>query len=154
MKYQMIPATTQHVTAMLPHVRLADRQEVYASSGQPLEVVLPISVSLSRQCWAGLIDERVVCLFGVSGATLLSLTGHPWLIATHEIESHATAFLRRSRVVITAMLGLFPHLLNYVDVRNTHALTWLTWLGFEMSDPEPFGYLQLPFHRFEMSRHV
>ena len=37
---------------------------------------------------------------------------------------------------------------NHVDARNTEAVRWLGWLGFEMDPALPFGPDQLPFHRF------
>ena len=57
-RYQIVPATQEHVTAMLPHVRQADRDEVLASSGLPMDQVLGKCVSLSEMAWAGLVDDQ------------------------------------------------------------------------------------------------
>ena len=48
------------------------------------------------------------------------------------------------------MLATYPLLRNYVDERNTMAIRWLEWLGFEILPVEPFGVEGLPFHPFEM----
>jgi hypothetical protein len=148
--YQIVPATQEHVAAMLPNVRQADRDEVLASSGLPMDQVLGKCVSLSEMSWAGLIDGQVACLFGVRGLSMLSIDGVPWMIATDLIEAHAKPFLRRSGKVVQVMLDRYPHLANFVDVRNTKAKQWLEWLGFTLHEPVPHGPYQMPFHPFDM----
>jgi hypothetical protein len=153
--YRIVPATQEHVIAMLPHVRQADRDEVLASSGLPMDQVLGKCVSLSDMSWAGLVDDEVACLFGVRGLSMLSIDGVPWLIGTGLIEAHAKPFLRRSRKVVQVMLDRYPHLANHVDVRNTKAKQWLAWLGFTLHEPVPHGPYQMPFHPFDMkANHV
>lgn len=149
-KYSIVPATQEHVTAMLPHVRLADRHEVMASSGLPMEDALPDSLKRSEMAWAGLVDDQVACIFGVAGASILSTTGYPWMIGTDLIEQHAKAFLRRNRAMVRVMLERYPYLKNYVDVRNAKAISWLQWLGFTILPAEPYGMYRMPFHPFEM----
>lgn len=150
-KYAIVPATQEHVTAMLPHVRIADRHEVMASSGLPMEDVLGECVRKSDgMAWAGLVDDQVACIFGVVGASILSDTGYPWLLGTDLIEQHAKAFLRRNKAMVKVMLSRYPYLKNYVDVRNTTAICWLRWLGFAILPAEPYGMYRMPFHPFEM----
>lgn len=149
-KYAIVPATLEHVTAMLPHVRIADRHEVMASSGLPMEAALPDSVKRSDMVWAGMVDDKVACIFGVAGASILSTTGYPWLLGTDLIEQHAKAFLRRNRAMVKVMLERYPYLTNYVDVRNATAISWLQWLGFTILPAEPYGMYRMPFHPFEM----
>jgi hypothetical protein len=148
--YSIIPATQEHVAQMLPHVRLADRNEVMASSGQPVDELLGKCVAMSEMVWAGLVHDRVACIFGVVGASLLSETGHPWLIGTDLIEQHAKPFLRRNKKMVGVMLDRYPLLENYVDARNATAIQWLRWLGFTFSDAQPYGAYRMPFHKFEM----
>jgi hypothetical protein len=150
--YSIVPATAEHVSAMLPHVRQADRDEIAASAGRPMFEILGQSVRLSDMAWAGLVDDEVACIFGVRGASMLSETGYPWLIGTDLIERHAKAFLRRNRAIVQIMLERYPYLTNYVDVRNGAAIQWLKWLGFTMLPAAPYGAAQLPFHQFEQSR--
>jgi hypothetical protein len=148
--YGIEPATQDHVAAMLPYVRKADRDEVFASSGSAMEVILPICVGSAREAWAGLVDGQVACIFGVNGRTILSEVGVPWMIGTDLIAKHAKAFLRRNKKMVAVMLSLYPTLINYVDVRNVKAIEWLRWLGFVFDDPAPHGVYQMPFLRFEM----
>jgi hypothetical protein len=49
----------------------------------------------------------------------------------------------------------FPcEVVNYVDARNVRAVKWFKWLGFEVSEPEPFGLNGELFHRFTNAREV
>jgi hypothetical protein len=51
------------------------------------------------------------------------------------------------------MLDLYPHLENYVDVRNELSIKWLRWLGFQFDpQPIPYGVWEMPFFRFRMER--
>tara|TARA_R110001599_G_scaffold171353_1_gene362438 strand:+ start:450352 stop:450819 length:468 start_codon:yes stop_codon:yes gene_type:complete len=150
MKYSIVPATQEHVKAMSPNIRIADRHEVMASAGQDVELLLPKCVDDAEMVWAGLVDDEVACIFGVQGMSFISETGIPWMIGTSLIERHAKAFLRRNRKMVGVMLARYPHLKNYVDVRNKKAIEWLQWLGFTIHTPEKFGAYQMMFHPFEM----
>jgi hypothetical protein len=150
--YSIVPANQEHVKKMLPNVRPADRNEVMAASGRVMEDILPPSVARAEFAWTGLVDDEVACIFGVTGASLLSETGYPWMIGTQLVELHAKAFLRRNRPMVAKMLERYPYLKNYVDTRNGKAIEWLKWLGFTVLPAEPFGMYNMPFHPFELKK--
>lgn len=150
MRYQIIPANQAHVEAMLPFVRQADRDEVLASAGKPIESLLGECVRTSVSAWVGLVDGEPICLFGLASPSLLSDTGIPWMIGTDGIDQYSKAFLRRSLWVVAMWRSDYPVLRNWVDVRNKTAIRWLRWLGFTLNEPEPYGVAGLPFHPFEM----
>lgn len=149
--YQMVTATHDHLCELCPKVRQADIEE-FAACDRTVEEVLKDGLQLSTYTWAGLRDGSVVCVFGVASPSVLSGKGVPWMVGSPEIDRCAYAFLQRSRIVIQHMLSLYDHLENYVDVRNTRAIRWLRWLGFEIHPPEPHGPNGMLFHRFEMRR--
>ena len=151
-KYAVVPATLEHVKQMLPHVRQADIDEVFAASGKPVEDVLPTGVRCSTHAWTGTIDGAPACIFGVVPASVMSGIGVPWMLGTDLVEEHATAFLKRNKRYVKQMLEAYKYLVNYVDDRNVKAIAWLKWLGFTVQEPQPFGVLGLPFRRFEMMR--
>ena len=72
------------------------------------------------------------------------------MLSTDELPKHYRKFARGSQTYIDSLKKDFDFLYNYVDVRNTLAVRWLSWLGFELDAPEPFGIDQLPFHKFHM----
>lgn len=153
-KVDIIPATLAHAEAMAPHMREADRNEIWAASrSQPLDS-LRNGVMASSRAWAGLADGEIACLFGVAPQSRLTGSGYAWMLATPLIEQHQVTFLRHCRPAVADMAKGFTYLHNYVDARNTKAIRWLRWLGFTIHAPAPHGALGLPFHHFEMRPHV
>ncbi|WP_334469123.1 hypothetical protein [Arsenophonus sp. PmNCSU2021_1] len=147
---QIIKATKEHIERLLPHVRQADIDEFYAISMMSPREVLEKGLAQSRQSWAGIIDNQVVTIFGVSPGSILNGIGVPWLVGSDWLEKYQKIFLRHCRPVLNGMLTLYPELINYVDERNHVAKAWLHWLGFKIDDAKPVGVLNYPFHRFVM----
>lgn len=143
------PATVRD--ALTLELRRADREEVLALSGRNPREVLVESVERSANAWAGLADDKLVCLFGVVPMTLIGITGIPWLVGSDDICAYSRQFLRRNRVYLHEMLAEFPHLRNVVDQRNAVSIRWLKWLGFTLGKPAAMGAQGLPFIPFEMS---
>lgn len=151
-KAQIVPATQAHIEEILPRVRQADIDEFKASGGWDARRVLECGLRTSTFCCAGLINGRVITIFGVAPGSIIGGTGLPWLVGTNDLEKYQRTFLRRCRKVVHAMLTVYPYLENYVDERNHVAKTWLKWLGFELDSAAPFGVNGLLFHRFHMER--
>ncbi|EMX0849497.1 hypothetical protein AAF302_000704 [Pluralibacter gergoviae] len=149
---QIVPATAGHIEEMLPFVRQADAQEFLATNGWSPRRVLDTGLKTSTFCCAGLINGRVVAIFGVAPASMIGGSGIPWLVGTDALVTYQRTFLRRCGRVVTAMLMAYPRLENYVDVRNHVAKSWLHWLGFTLEEPAPYGVQGNLFHRFHMER--
>lgn len=154
-EYAVVPAEQAHVAPMLPIIRQADIDELWAANRVSPEYALRRGIDCSTSSWTGLVDGRPVCIFGVVSASMLSSTGVPWMIGTSEIDHHAKAFLRRNKAYVDRMSELYNYLVNHVDARNRRAIAWLKWLGFTIHDAQPHGPDGLPFHRFDMrANHV
>ena len=148
MEIEIIPATGDHVIEMAPHMRKADRDEVWASSKVGPHTALFKAMKVTASPRTVLVDREVVCMFGVSSTTILSDVGSPWLLGTDKMVSHPLVFLKRSRDYFQGIRKEYKHLENYVDVRNEISMRWLMWLGFKMDEPKPYGALGLDFRRF------
>lgn len=133
------------------NMRPADAAEVWASSrSEPLTAVAE-SVALSDLCWAAEVDGDVVALFGA--APLLGLIGRtaaPWMLGTPALDHNSVLLMKTCRGYIAQMRERYPHLLNYVDARNSRSIRWLKRLGFVVHPAEPYGPDGYPFHKFEM----
>ncbi|UPY96264.1 MULTISPECIES: hypothetical protein [Pectobacterium] len=151
-RVEIIPAEIEHVQALLPHVRQADIDEFYAASLSTPEQVLTQGIRVSTLSWSAIFDDQVVAIFGIAPASMLGGDGVPWLVGADMLERYQKTFLRRCRPFVSAMLDVYPHLVNYVDVRNVAAKAWLHWLGFTLEEPKPIGALNYPFHRFTMEK--
>ncbi|EAW2320551.1 hypothetical protein E5C59_19605 [Salmonella enterica subsp. enterica] len=151
-KAQIVPATGEHIEAIIPLVRQADIDEFLEINGWSPRRVLETGLRTSTFCCAGLINGEVVTVFGVAPASMIGGSGIPWLVGTDALEKYQRTFLRRCGKVVNAMLTVYPYLENYVDARNHTARIWLHWLGFTIDEPQPYGINNLPFHRFHMER--
>lgn len=152
MKVDIISANAEHAAHIARYIRDSDRAEIMASSGlEPMEA-LNASMLWSSMIWTGRIDCEPVCIFGVGGPYLIGGLGIPWLIATDKVMTAKFQFLSLNKIYVRQMLGVYTVLKNYVDARNTDSIRWLEWIGFQIMDAEPFGYMELPFHPFEMRR--
>lgn len=147
---KIIPATPEHAIALALTIRPEDRAEIWAAAYQKPEQAMIAGIARG-ETFTGLVDGVPVCMFGVVQESLVMSVGVPWLIASREIEQHGVRFLRRCKKGVRELLAKYDNLQNYVDARNLRAIHWLKWLGFKVNEtPEPFGYLQVPFHKFTM----
>lgn len=140
----------EHVAA---NMRQADIEEITAGTGSSPADALIESVMLSTACLALDIDGEPAAIFGVAPLTgMLGSMGSPWLLGTRLLERRPRALIALGPYYRDGMLAMYPHLVNYVDARNTRSIRWLKWLGFEFDEAKPHGAAGLPFHRFELRR--
>lgn len=152
MSKQIVPTTKEHILELAETMRQADIDEIWASSHKTPLSALTDSVALSPEPFTGLMDGKVVCIFGVYQLSILDDAGVPWLLGSDLVKKASYTFLRVNKVYVEEIKKRYNVLENYVDCRNKEAITWLKWLGFKLEDPVPYGADQLPFHRFEYRR--
>jgi hypothetical protein len=146
-KYTFEVATPEHASELARTMRPEDRAEVWASDGHTPEEAIQSALAASSEAWAGLVDGRVICLFGVSKLTFLGDAASPWLLGSTEIPRHFRHFLRAGRVVVKTWKERYPVLVNFTDSRYSAAVRWLSWLGFTIHPAAPHGPFGVPFHR-------
>lgn len=132
------------------NIREADRAEVLASSHSTPERAISESLRVSTAAWVGYYDDRPVCVFGVAPLNLLAGIGSPWLLGTDDLAERPAGFLRRCRPYVRRMLRVYPTLVNHVDDRNEVSKRWLSWMGFTLCEPVPYGPDLLPFRPFRL----
>jgi hypothetical protein len=153
MKAEIVPATVGHIPVIAANMREADREELRAAWCMAPFDCMCHGLSYSDKAWTGLIDGVPMCMFGCVAASVMGNVGRPWMVGTKLLDEHPLVFLRRYRRsgCIEEMRERFDLLTNYVDVRNTRAIEWLSWLGFSFRrEPERIGPYRMPFLRFEM----
>lgn len=151
---EIVPAQAEHIVALWPRLRAADVAEIWAASrSEPLDALCR-AVKVSSEAWAGLVDGKVVCLFGVAPVSIMGGKGSPWMLGSDLIDRHAVTFLRRCRGVVSRWRTVYPTLENVVDARNVVAHRWLRWLGFTLGEPRPHGPDMMPFLPFHMKHEV
>lgn len=137
--YSMMPATEADAHELAPLLRAPDRAEVLALGVDPVEGLLQ-SLRSSREAFtARAACGRIICMAGVSPASLIGQTGVPWLLGTDLVPVYRRPFMVETRAMIARWLTLFPVLRNLVDARYEAAIRWLRWLKFEIGEPMPVG---------------
>lgn len=148
---RLVPALREHIQPVCDHVRQKDADEIYAVGGWTVRECLEWGFDNSLYVSTILMDGEPVAILGVTPYTLTSQIGVPWLIASTKTAEIPVQFLRISRRYVKAIVMQFPRLINYVDERHSEAIRYLEAVGFEVSEPEPYGHLNLPFRRFELN---
>lgn len=150
MRVDIRPANLDDAHYIGHFVRPADLQEHRAASGRHPYFAMQRGLEEGSVAMTGTIDGTPVCMWGVRRESLLNNIGIPWMVGTVALDSNAMLFLRRCRKPVLELLGGYDMLVNYVDERNTRAIEWLRFCGFEIGEPEPYGVAGLPFHKFWM----
>lgn len=151
MRHELLVPTHKHVYELSATMRQADVEEVWAL--YHLDPELALYLSIGNSCWsyAGLIDGRVIAIFGVGAiGTFLTEKGVPWALVSEYATDYPISFLRFSRVYLERMKNEFSELVNIIDARNVKAIEWLKWLGFEIMPTIPAGVERREFHPFRM----
>lgn len=149
-EYATIFATESDALDLAGRMKQADRKEIWASHRHSPAEALIKGIRTSKESWAWTVDDKVVCMFGVATKSFLSDTGVPWLLGDAETENHVRPFLRMNKQFIKRWKGMFSKLENHVDSRHEKSIRWLSWMGFEIHEPEKLGPDGVLFHRFTM----
>lgn len=152
MAAEVLPVSVEDVPAILLIVRQADIDEITEALGIPMERALIDAVTGSLNARKIVVDGEVVAVFGDAIHSILGSVGVPWLISTIHVGKHARAFLKVCKPEVQGMLTRHRHLMNYVDARNTSAIRWLKWLGFDFGEAAPYGARRFLFYQFTLNR--
>lgn len=132
------------------NMREADVREVWASSHSTPEQAVRESLRVSTAAWVGYYEDAPVCVFGVAPLNMVAGIGSPWFLGTDKLLERPSSFLRRCRPYVARMLRVYPRLVNHVDDRNELSKRWLSWLGFTLCEPEPYGPDRISFRPFHL----
>ena len=138
------------IDMLVENMRKHDIQEVNAATRMGIRNAVKTSVNLSSYSKTGLVNDELVCMWGVCPISLISGSGSPWMLGTDLINKKQRIFLRRSKPWLDDIRKDYRYLENFVDERNVMSIKWLKWLGFEMDEAEPYGIHGEPFHKFTM----
>lgn len=149
-KVYVRPAEFADIQVLYDNMREADFIELEATCGKGNQLwAIKSALETSLVSWAWFYDGRLCCLMGVGSQSPLDSSGIPWLIGTNELDRHSGVLMRQSKRYIQIMHGYFPHLFNFVDVRNAKSIRWLKRLGFKFGDAVQYGVYGMKFYPFE-----
>ena len=125
------------------HMRLADRQEIWASHRITAPAVARLCVE-RYDAWCVDIDGEAAVFFGCSEQHGV---GVPWMLATDAITKIGVRFLLGSKPIVEEWQRQYGLLTNYVHAGNEVSRRWLTWLGFSLKESITINNER--FYRFE-----
>ena len=146
------PGTLADAEWIGQHLREEDKREVETASGLPATTVVPMSFTMSRECYTfrlatprGTVEDNPCAIFGVSDDPKRPDMGIVWLLGTPEIRRSALSFMREAPKWIDHFLTRYPEgIHNVVDTRNDLHIRWLLLTGFIVGD-EPLMVNGVPF---------
>lgn len=142
---RLVPLSPRHA-GIVPHLRRADVEEIWAMSGVSPRLAVAYTIALSDPGWAVELDGDPLAIFGAGRVS--GTLGRPWLVGTDALERYPVHFFRVSKGIIDELLARYERLENWTDARNTLSLRWLKWAGFHIEPAEPWGAEGRLFHRF------
>lgn len=152
--FELVEPSVDAIEYIADNLRTADAAEVFASTGsKDYRHLLTQGVELSDDAVVAISAwGEPLAVLGVAPLSLLYNTASPWMLGTPGALRHRRALIEQGHVYTAAMLERYDALINYVDVRNTKSVAWLQHLGFQMSEPAPYGPLGMPFRKFSKER--
>lgn len=115
------------------------REIVFDEQG---EKTMDFCLLMSTCIWAGFIDGKLACIWGVIPPTLMSNQAYLWLYTTDVIKEHQFVLVRHSQMVIEEILEEYPSIVGHAIIGSTKSIRWLKWLGAKFGTPQGTG---LPF---------
>lgn len=147
-----VPATVDMARDLGSRLRKSDRDEIAAASGLIPEESIVLCVKVSKRSDAWLVNGVPAAIAGVADSFEGEGIGRVWMLASDEAEKFPKRLLQGNREYVQELLEGYQMLSNFVDDRNKKAQRWLSWLGFTIGDPVPYGLFGLPFRPFWMFR--
>lgn len=134
--HEFTAATMADCTELGERMRAEERLEVGRSLGvTPYEAVV-FSVGMSAEAWALRLNGELAGVFGVAG---VHPHGFVWMLTTDTVDRLPKAFWVACVDGLEVLLRRWGELGNWVDADYSKALRWAKRLGFEVSDPAPYG---------------
>lgn len=141
---EILPTEFSHIRALCENIR--DRERLILEQvGDTAEHFVTQEVAKSLQCWSGLADGKVVCIWGIQTIGPLSEDAYVWLVCSEHIHAYARTFLRHSGEALATFRPLFKRVYGCVFEDFEKSARWLKWLGFTVGPPN-----EQCFRLFEM----
>lgn len=145
----MVPATREHCELIAAKgLRPQDDTEVRLLGFDPAEHLVTFWEQSQPHVYVGVIGGDPFSIFGV--AEVVPRVGRPWLLSTDEVLKVRRQFMAHTLPWLDWFNVLYPYLENYVHIKNTVAMRWLDYAGFEFHEDHAVGNTH--FRRFSRTR--
>jgi len=118
--------TTMEAKRLIDGINFADVEEK----------AMDFCLLMSTFIWAGFIEGKLACIWGVIPPSLMSDKAYLWLYTTDVIKEHQFLLVRHSQLVIKDILEQFPVIVGHATIGASKSIRWLKWLGAEFGSPQ------------------
>jgi hypothetical protein len=99
-------------------------------------VTMDYCLLMSTDMWAGFINGKLACIWGIIPPTLMSYQAYLWLYTTDAIVGHEFILVRHSQLVIDGLLEHYPDIVGHATMGSDKSIRWLKWLGAKFGQPQ------------------
>jgi hypothetical protein len=99
-------------------------------------VTMDYCLLMSVDIWAGFINDKLACIWGIIPPTLMSYQAYLWLYTTDTIKGHEFILVRHSQLVIDELLKVYPDIVGHATMGSDKSIRWLKWLGAKFGQPQ------------------
>jgi hypothetical protein len=151
MKIEEVEANLNHVIELGQNLRLEDKREVVAKTGEiNYKDVISNGWLKSDYSRTVLVNGQVAFVWGVCSSPEDPKIGSPYMLSTPLIEQIPITIGRRCKPRIEEMIDKYSILFNYIDSRNKLHLNFIKHCGFEIINDKVFN--DVKFYGFFKSK--
>jgi hypothetical protein len=148
-----IPIVRESTLADAPllaeHLRLADKDEIYAARGIGPNEALEICVVDSTKCFTVLNGNIPIAMFGYLHVN--DETAQVWMLGSDELTQNKKWFVRESKGWLIDFAKQYRVIYNFIDARNELHIKWIGRMGFKIVESVPdYGFEKRLFLKFVM----
>ena len=122
------------IDALVRNLRMDDEREIFASGNFCVYNRVMFSVLTSR-CYAAMVNEQVLCVFGVCTQVFENNYRVVWLLGTDVVDGNKKEFCVKSKAIVDGWVKEYGRLANFVWVKNKKSIRWLKFLGAKFDAP-------------------
>ncbi len=151
-KFNIVPATKAYALELSLVMREVDKEAVYASSGATPLYALLRGMECTPYCWTAIDEKGPIAMWGIAEVNKYATLGLPWGLGTERMcTEYRIPFLREGLKCTKEGRLRYGALENWVFAKDIEHIRFIRWCGYRIHPAENHGFLNLPFHRFEMA---
>lgn len=127
------------IKSMKGKLRKEDFIELKRRTGMEPYKVLVDSYRSSEVSYAGFVNGKIACAWGVASGSIIGSQAQIWLLSTDAMGDAPLAVARKTKNELQKLLHYYSYLDNYVDAEYSKCIRWLKWLGFTVEKPQKLG---------------
>ena len=85
---------------------------------------------MGNEAYVGLIDNKLVCAYGVTTTSIASSQVTVWMLVTTHAMEHPLVFIRHSQQIIARLREKYANVRCHVNTRFHNHQRWIKLLGF------------------------